>query len=665
MDGDADLVARVRRGDRRAFDDLYDRYADDVFSMCLVVLGDATVARAAAGTAFALVARTRMNPLSEPARLRSWLLELARGSALAWSGSPQARSAPVPHGISAEDMIDGAVVPAPASLRAGLARTFDRAANAAAHERAAQEHLAARDGYTTGPSALPIRTTGAAVAMAGAAAFAAADDDPTTVPGDPTTDVDDDATQPGATRPDVVGVLGFGAVAAAGLADAPTVAAGSSAAGGAGSAGSNLATAATDHAAAAHAHGGNAAQAADHLTKAAHETTKAASAHAHGGNAAQAADHLTKAAHETTKAASAHAHGGNAAQAAADHLTKAASHQPAQAAGAHGGAGGGHAAGWHGGNAADAGQQAQLFAHQQGAADAATHMAHLPNDIDPPTVDVDLGDLNDPNVVSFPPPEQHHVYGQYYADGQGAPLVPIDGVEGHRRHGPDWRNRPVIAVAASLVVAVAGITVALNWPSPAADLSAQNFPDVAIVAPSLTAAGSSDAPSAGQQTPPGPTTAPTVDAPRRPSQDNQPRLISDDRPIVTTTPAPPPRAGSPSTPATTPPAGSTSTSSGPEPTRTPTPTPPRTTPPATTPPTTPATTPPRTTPPRTTPPATPSDGGGPTTQPPPSTSAPATTPATTKTTTAPTTSTSPRGESPTSGETSSSGTVGSGTTADI
>ncbi|WP_261571191.1 RNA polymerase subunit sigma-24, partial [Frankia gtarii] len=141
MDDDADLAARVRRGDRQAFDDLYDLYADDVFSMCLLILGDPTVARAAAGTAFALVARTRLNPLSDPARLRSWLLELARGSALAWSGSPQARSIPVPHGVPPEELLVGAVVPAPASLRVGLARTFDRAAAvaeaAAASRRAA------------------------------------------------------------------------------------------------------------------------------------------------------------------------------------------------------------------------------------------------------------------------------------------------------------------------------------------------------------------------------------------------------------------------------------------------------------------------------------------------------------------------------------------------
>ncbi len=151
MDDDADLAARVRRGDRQAFDDLYDLYADDVFSMCLLILGDPTVARAAAGTAFALVARTRLNPLSDPARLRSWLLELARGSALAWSGSPQARSIPVPHGVPPEELLVGAVVPAPASLRVGLARTFDRAAAVA--EAAAASRRAAMPAAPVVPAA--------------------------------------------------------------------------------------------------------------------------------------------------------------------------------------------------------------------------------------------------------------------------------------------------------------------------------------------------------------------------------------------------------------------------------------------------------------------------------------------------------------------------------
>ncbi|WP_026310965.1 RNA polymerase sigma factor [Parafrankia elaeagni] len=164
MNDDADLVARVRRGDRQAFNDLYNRYADDVFSMCLLILGDPTVARAAAGTAFALVARTRLNPLSDPTRLRPWLLELARGSALAWSGSPQARSVPVPHGVSPEELLDGAVVPAPASLRAGLQRTFDRAAVAAGAAAAAASKRAAE---RTGPE--PVGSTGSSAAQGMAA----------------------------------------------------------------------------------------------------------------------------------------------------------------------------------------------------------------------------------------------------------------------------------------------------------------------------------------------------------------------------------------------------------------------------------------------------------------------------------------------------------------
>ncbi|WP_250284701.1 RNA polymerase subunit sigma [Frankia sp. CiP1_Cm_nod2] len=131
-DIDADIVMRIRHGQRQAFDDLYDRYADDVFSVCLLILGEPTVAHAAAGTAFALVARSRLSPLSDPSRLHSWLLELARGSSLAWSGSPQVQAAPVPHGITPEEMLAATrIVAAPASLREGLARTFDRAAAAA------------------------------------------------------------------------------------------------------------------------------------------------------------------------------------------------------------------------------------------------------------------------------------------------------------------------------------------------------------------------------------------------------------------------------------------------------------------------------------------------------------------------------------------------------
>jgi len=639
MDGDADLVARVRRGDRLAFDDLYDRYADDVFSMCLVVLGDPTVARAAAGTAFALVARTRMNPLSEPARLRSWLLELARGSALAWSGSPQARSAPVPHGVSAEKMIDGAVVPAPASLRAGLARTFDRAASAAAHERAAQERLAARTGFVDDSSGLQIRTTGAAVAMAGAAAFADSDDD--------------DATLRGVPGP--LGAAGLGALAAAG-ADAPTIApvagvAGSAAANGSTAAGSNAAAAAAgDAATAAHA-GGNAAHAAaSGVTKAAHATSKSAgAAQAHGGNAAQAAaDHVTKAAAHDP-AATAAAHGNAAAHANAIGLVKSA--DGGSAAASHAAA---HAAGGTG-HAADA--AAQLAAAQyQDAVDPVTSPGHLPTiDVDPPTIDVDLGDLGESTMVPFPDrgAGSGHVRrdtdGHYYADGQGAPLVLIDGTDARRRQGPDWRTRPAIAVAASLVVAVAGITAALNWPAPTAQLSVQDFPDVAIVAPSLDVSQGPGKVSTERPTPPGPAAAPTVGVTGRPGADGKPRLVSDDHPI-TTTPAPP-RGGAAAAPVTTPPATTPqTTTSTPSPTRTttsPTPAPTRTRP-------TPTPTRPTPSPTRTSTSPSPTDGGAPTTSAP-TTSAPTTPPPSPKTTTPP----------PPTGESSGSGTVGSGTTANL
>ncbi|WP_198939429.1 MULTISPECIES: hypothetical protein [Pseudofrankia] len=604
--------------------------------MCLVVLGDPTVARAAAGTAFALVARTRMNPLSEPDRLRSWLLELARGSALAWSGSPQARSAPVPHGVSAEEMIDGAVVPAPTSLRAGLARTFDRAASAAAHERAAQERLASRTGYGLESSSLPIRTTGAAVAMAGAAAFAEPNAD----------DTDTDAE----TRHDVAGAVGLGAVAAAGLTDAPTVASGAAgdvgvAAAGTGPAGSNLATAAAGKGTAAgHAQGGNLAQAAaDNVTKAAHGTTKGVgAAHDHGGNAAQAAaDHLTKATgHGAADAAGAHGHAVNLAKASDG--GSAASHGNAEAT---------QAAAGHG-NAADAAAQARSSQYQS-AVDPVTSPVRLPDDdVDPPTVDVDLSELPASNVVPFPA-HRHDADGHYYADGQGAPLVPIDGAEGRRRHGPDWRTRPAIAVAASLVVAVAGITAALNWPAPTAELSAQDFPDVAIVAPSLEVGKAGGDASTRQPTPPGPTAAPTVGATSRPDPGGKPRLVSDDRPIATTTPAPPSRAGASSAPVTTPPPPPTTTrgtSSTPSPTRTttsPTPSPTRTT-------TSPTPSPTRTT---TSPP--PGDGGAPTTAPPSTSSAPTTTPP------APPKTTSPPASAPDNGTASLSGTGGSGATANI
>jgi DNA-directed RNA polymerase specialized sigma24 family protein len=504
MGGDADLVARVRRGDRQAFDDLYDRYADDVFSMCLVVLGDPTVARAAAGTAFALVARTRMNPLSEPSRLRSWLLELARGSALAWSGSPQARSVPVPHGVSAEEMIEGAVVPAPASLHAGLARTFDRAATTAAHERAANEHLAARN--VPRP-----RITGAAAALTGAAALAANGGD---VP----------AT--GAGLADAVGALAASAPelgAAAGPVDAEDATVG---------AGSHEASAHSEH---------EASEAAEHAVRA----VQADSAQGHALESLAEVT-LDAAANVTRSAKTA----GRFSRKSAGHGTKAArpavGDLAAHATADHGTADHGTVTGGAslGGHAAGADQPVALVKPSLGvAAESADDL-----DVDPPTLDTELP----ANVLAFVPANPFNADDQFYADGQGAPLVPIDDLE--IRHGrglsSDWRTRPAIAIAASLVVAVAGITAALNWPTPSANLSADNFPDAAIVAPSLvvSAAATSGAPT----TPPGFTPPAAPAAPVVIITHSQPRPVVDHRLIVATTPPPPSDAGAPTQPSVTP-----------------------------------------------------------------------------------------------------------------
>ncbi|WP_052710902.1 hypothetical protein [Pseudofrankia sp. DC12] len=500
MGGDADLVARVRRGDRQAFDDLYDRYADDVFSMCLVVLGDPTVARAAAGTAFALVARTRMNPLSDPSRLRSWLLELARGSALAWSGSPQARSVPVPHGVGAEEMIEGAVVPAPASLHTGLARTFDRAASAAAHERAAHEHLAARN--VPRP-----RSTEAAAALTGAALAADSGDVPAA----------------GAGLRDAAAVLELSSSELADGEDA-TVGAGS------------------HEAAAAHSQDATheaAAEAAEDVTRATH--LDEAQDHDLETVADGLAEVTVEAAANVTRAAKT---AGRFSRKSAGHGTKAArpgtgdlaAHATADPGAVARGSGlGGHAVG--------AEQPVALVKRPR---DAAAESA-VDLDVDPPTLDTELP----ANVLPFAAAQPFYADDQFYADGQGAPLVPIDDVE--TRHGrglsPDWRTRPAIAIAASLVVAVAGITAALNWPTPSANLSAENYPGAAIVAPSL--AVTSTATQGAATTPPGITPPVAPQAPAVVITHGQPRPVVDHHLIVATTPPPPSDGGAPTQPTVT------------------------------------------------------------------------------------------------------------------
>ncbi|MBX6389478.1 MAG: RNA polymerase subunit sigma [Frankia sp.] len=533
-------MARVRRGDRQAFDDLYDRYADDVFSMCLLVLGDPTVAQAAAGTAFALVARTRMNPLSDPSRLRAWLLELARGSALAWSGSPQARHGqPVPHGVSAEEMIEGGIVRAPASLREGLERTFDRAAAAAAHERAARERLAAHAAATgslptiapppeAAPSAAELEQKRRTRKLIIGGALAAATDAARGL-GDAVSDLSDAATVIGGPTP-----VGHGV--------------------------GNLADSGTGDAA---ARVGNLA-----------DSSSSDVAHAAGNLAESGAARTVEAKGAwLTKKATGQRQGNLADTGRGVHDA------PTNIAGAR------------------VNRPGELFRADRAVRGQKNHP------VDPPTVDVEV------------PEPARNMFGGHGAAG---PLHPVNAPyqPAALRHGPDWRTRPAIAVAASLVVAVAGITAALNWPTSGSQLAADNPQQ--IVAPPVT---TTESPVATNEPPmtiaePPPGVVPTVagvftSRPPRPPRPTTAPIV----PAQPTAPAPEPTA-EPTT----------------EPTQSPTTEPEPTTPAPTETPTTPPTTPPATTTP-------PRDGNAP----PPTSPAP----------TGPTTSSSPTDgpQSPSSGPT--------------
>src|SRR6266516_2634321 len=81
MSTDAELVAGVLAGDREAFADVYDRYADRLFDFCMSVLRDRQDAEDAVQDTFVLVAQ-RLGQLNDPERLRPWLYAVARSVAL-------------------------------------------------------------------------------------------------------------------------------------------------------------------------------------------------------------------------------------------------------------------------------------------------------------------------------------------------------------------------------------------------------------------------------------------------------------------------------------------------------------------------------------------------------------------------------------------------------
>ena len=78
---DTELVAGVLAGDRDAFAEIYDRYADRLHDFCWSVLRDREEAADAVQDTFVLAAQ-RLAQLNDPERLRPWLYAVARSVAL-------------------------------------------------------------------------------------------------------------------------------------------------------------------------------------------------------------------------------------------------------------------------------------------------------------------------------------------------------------------------------------------------------------------------------------------------------------------------------------------------------------------------------------------------------------------------------------------------------
>ncbi|HVV35787.1 MAG TPA: sigma-70 family RNA polymerase sigma factor, partial [Acidimicrobiales bacterium] len=93
MPTDAELAIAAASGDRDAFADIYDRYANALYELCRAVLGDAHEASDALHDTF-VIAATRLGGLRDPSRLKPWLCAIARHESMRRS-SRRARNRPV------------------------------------------------------------------------------------------------------------------------------------------------------------------------------------------------------------------------------------------------------------------------------------------------------------------------------------------------------------------------------------------------------------------------------------------------------------------------------------------------------------------------------------------------------------------------------------------
>jgi RNA polymerase sigma factor (sigma-70 family) len=80
-DTDADLVRASLTGDRTAFGQMYDRYADRLHDYCVGLLHDPDGAADCVQDCFCIAA-TRLSQLRDPDKLRPWLYSIARNEAL-------------------------------------------------------------------------------------------------------------------------------------------------------------------------------------------------------------------------------------------------------------------------------------------------------------------------------------------------------------------------------------------------------------------------------------------------------------------------------------------------------------------------------------------------------------------------------------------------------
>ena len=78
---DAELARASAAGDRRAFAEIYDRYADRLHDFCVGMLRDRDGAADCVQDAFCIAA-TRLPQLREPDKVRPWLYSIARNEAL-------------------------------------------------------------------------------------------------------------------------------------------------------------------------------------------------------------------------------------------------------------------------------------------------------------------------------------------------------------------------------------------------------------------------------------------------------------------------------------------------------------------------------------------------------------------------------------------------------